>query len=131
MNRAAAAIARREADTAAARTPDKPRFVAGVVGPTGRMLSVSPDIDDPGLRLMTFEEMATIYAEAARGLIDGGADIILVETVFDTLNCKAALVALARIFDERACALPIMISGTITDLSGRTLSGIRHALRAA
>jgi 5-methyltetrahydrofolate--homocysteine methyltransferase len=104
-------------------TPDKPRFVAGVLGPTGRTASISPDVNDPGARNITFDELVECYAEATRGLLDGGADLLLVETIFDTLNAKAALFAIEKIFDERKASAPIMISGTITDASGRTLSG--------
>ncbi len=123
MNRTAALIARREADKAAEKTPHKPRFVAGVIGPTNRMLSISPDVNDPGKRAVTFGNLVNVYSDAAKGLIDGGADIILIETVFDTLNCKAAIFALLQLFRERGTALPVMISGTITDRGGRTLSG--------
>ena len=136
INRAGAAIARRAADRFTGQTPDQPRFVIGVLGPTNRTASISPDVNDPGFRNVTFDELADAYAEAARGLMDGGADLLLVETVFDTLNCKAALFGLDRLFEERAEHLPVMVSGTITDASGRTLSGqtpeafwysIRHA----
>ena len=108
---------------AAASTPDKPRFVAGVLGPTNRTCSLSPDVNDPGFRNIHFDELVDAYAEAARGLIEGGADILLVETIFDTLNAKAAIYALEQIFDSDGLRLPVMISGTITDASGRTLSG--------
>jgi len=108
---------------AAASTPDKPRFVAGVLGPTNRTCSLSPDVNDPGFRNISFDELVDAYAEAARGLIEGGADILLVETIFDTLNAKAAIFALEQVFDSDGVRLPVMISGTITDASGRTLSG--------
>ncbi|MDP6882648.1 MAG: homocysteine S-methyltransferase family protein, partial [Rhodospirillales bacterium] len=121
LNRAGARLARTAADGAA--TPDRPRFVAGVLGPTNRTASISPDVNDPGLRNVTFDQLVAAYDEAARGLIEGGADILLIETVFDTLNCKAAIYAVERLFDDRGTRLPVMISGTITDASGRTLSG--------
>jgi 5-methyltetrahydrofolate--homocysteine methyltransferase len=123
LSRAAAQLARKEADSASTRTPDKPRFVAGVLGPTGRTLSISPDVNDPGMRSITFDELARAYREEGEGLVEGGADIILIETVFDTLNCKAAIYALSGLFAATGTALPVMISGTITDASGRTLSG--------
>jgi len=104
-------------------SPDKPRFVAGVLGPTGRTASISPDVNDPGARNITFDELVECYSEATRGLLDGGADLLMVETIFDTLNAKAALFAIEKVFDERKASVPIMISGTITDASGRTLSG--------
>jgi 5-methyltetrahydrofolate--homocysteine methyltransferase len=121
LNVASAALARETADAAA--TPDKPRFVAGVLGPTNRTASMSPDVNDPGFRNVTLADLATAYGEAARGLIAGGADILLIETVFDTLNAKAAIFAIEGIFEETGQRLPVMISGTITDASGRTLSG--------
>ena len=121
MNVAGAKVAREACD--AHSTPDKPRFVAGVLGPTNRTASISPDVNDPSARNVTFEELVTSYAEATRGLIDGGSDIILIETIFDTLNAKAAIFAVQEVFAERDTELPIMISGTITDASGRTLSG--------
>jgi 5-methyltetrahydrofolate--homocysteine methyltransferase len=123
INRAGAAIARRVADEVSARTPDKPRFVAGAVGPTNRTLSISPDVNNPGYRAVTFAAVAAAYREQMRGLLDGGADLILIETIFDTLNAKAALFALAELREERGEEIPVMISGTITDASGRTLSG--------
>ncbi|WP_283745853.1 methionine synthase [Sideroxydans sp. CL21] len=104
-------------------TPEKPRFVAGVLGPTGRTASISPDVNDPGARNVTFDELVESYAEAIRGLLDGGADMLMVETIFDTLNAKAALFAIERHFEQHNMSVPIMISGTITDASGRTLSG--------
>ena len=121
LNVASARLAREAADEAS--TEAKPRFVAGAMGPTNKTLSVSPDVNDPGYRAATFEELQTAYFEQARGLVDGGADILLVETVFDTLNCKAALYAIQELFKERDAQWPVMISGTVTDMSGRTLSG--------
>jgi 5-methyltetrahydrofolate--homocysteine methyltransferase len=102
---------------------DKPRFVAGAIGPTNRTCSISPDVNNPGFRGITFDELKTAYKEQIKGLIDGGVDALLVETVFDTLNAKAALYAIQEYFDETGISLPIMVSGTITDASGRTLSG--------
>ncbi|MDK9724180.1 MAG: methionine synthase [Sterolibacteriaceae bacterium MAG5] len=121
INVAGAKLARAAADKFS--TADKPRFVAGVLGPTGRTASLSPDVNDPGFRNVSFDELVESYIEAARGLVDGGADILLVETVFDTLNAKAALFAIEKFFDAAGRRWPIMISGTITDASGRTLSG--------
>ncbi|WP_462328387.1 methionine synthase [Thiohalocapsa halophila] len=121
INVAAAKLAREAADGYS--TPEKPRFVAGVLGPTNRTASISPDVNDPGFRNIDFDTLVTAYAEATRALIEGGADIILVETVFDTLNAKAALFAVWQVFDQDGVTLPIMISGTITDQSGRTLTG--------
>jgi len=123
LNKAAAEIAVRAARAAALKTPDRPRFVAGALGPTNRTASISPDVNDPGARNVTFDELVTAYGEAANGLIDGGADLLLVETVFDTLNAKAALFAIEQAFDRRGARLPVIVSGTITDASGRTLSG--------
>ncbi|MDR1462709.1 MAG: methionine synthase [Azoarcus sp.] len=123
MNEASARLVRALCDEFTARTPEKPRFCAGVIGPTSRTLSISPDVNDPGYRNITFDELADDYYEAACGLADGGADLLLVETIFDTLNAKAAVFAIERLFDERGRRLPVMISGTITDASGRTLSG--------
>jgi 5-methyltetrahydrofolate--homocysteine methyltransferase len=121
LNVVAARLARETADKFS--TPDKPRFVAGVLGPTSRTASISPDVNDPGARNITFDALVSDYVEAARGLTEGGADILLVETVFDTLNAKAALFAIEKFFDEAGRRWPVMISGTITDASGRTLSG--------
>ena len=104
-------------------TPDRPRFAAGVLGPTTRTASISPDVNDPGSRNITFDELVESYAEATHGLLDGNADLLMVETIFDTLNAKAALFAIEKVFEERKARVPIMISGTITDASGRTLSG--------
>ncbi len=123
LNRQAAALARQTADAVSAETPERPRFVAGVLGPTSSTASISPDVADPGYRAVSYDQLVETYDEAARGLIDGGADILLVETVFDSLNARAALFALDALFEEQGERLPVMISGTITDLSGRTLSG--------
>ncbi len=123
INRAAAAIARECADAWTARTPGKPRFVAGAMGPTNRTASISPDVNDPGARNVTFDELVDAYREAVEGLAEGGADIFLLETVFDTLNAKAALFALEAFFDDAGRRWPVIVSGTITDASGRTLSG--------
>jgi len=123
MNVAAAKLAREAADEWTAKTPDKPRFVAGAVGPTNRTASISPDVNNPGFRNVSFDELVEAYATQTRGLIEGGVDTILIETVFDTLNAKAAGYAVEQVFDEMGIVLPIMISGTITDLSGRNLSG--------
>jgi 5-methyltetrahydrofolate--homocysteine methyltransferase len=121
MNVAAARLARDTADRFS--TADKPRFVAGVLGPTSRTASLSPDVNDPGARNITFEALVADYVEAARGLTAGGADILLVETVFDTLNAKAALFAIEKFFDEAGRRWPVMISGTVTDASGRIAVG--------
>jgi 5-methyltetrahydrofolate--homocysteine methyltransferase len=123
MNLAAARVARESASAWTARTPKKPRFVAGAMGPLNKTLSLSPSVADPGFRAVTFDQVRAAYAEQARGLIEGGVDIILVETIFDTLNAKAAIVAIQDVYDEMGVRLPIMISVTITDKSGRTLSG--------
>ncbi len=123
LNVAGAQLAREICDEFTARNPDKPRFVAGVLGPTSRTASISPNVNDPGFRNVTFDELVAAYTEAIRGLTDGGADLLLVETVFDTLNAKAALFALEQFFDTAGRRWPVMISGTITDASGRTLSG--------
>ena len=123
INLASARIAREAADEYTARTPDRPRFVAGILGPMNRTASISSDVNDPGARDVTFEELRRAYAEQARALIEGGADILMVETVFDTLNAKAALFAILQEFDRAGTRLPLMISGTITDQSGRTLTG--------
>ena len=123
LNREGARLARAACDAAEAKTPDKPRFVIGVLGPTSRTASISPDVNDPGFRNTSFDELRNTYREAAEGLVDGGADLIMVETIFDTLNAKAALYAIDELFEARGARLPVMISGTITDLSGRTLSG--------
>jgi len=123
LNKAGARVARECCDAIEATTPDKPRFVIGVLGPTSRTASISPDVNDPGFRNTSFDELRATYREAIDGLIDGGADTLMVETIFDTLNAKAALFAIEEVFDARGGRLPIMISGTITDASGRTLSG--------
>lgn len=123
LNKAGAQVARACCDEVEAKTPDKPRFVIGVLGPTSRTASISPDVNDPGFRNTSFDELRATYREAIDGLIDGGADCLMVETIFDTLNAKAALFAIEEAFDARGARLPIMISGTITDASGRTLSG--------
>jgi len=123
MNVAAAEVARSSADEWSEKTPDRPRFVAGAVGPTNRTASISPDVNDPGFRNVTFDELVDAYSEQVRGLMQGGVDIILIETVFDTLNAKAAGYAALKVFDQTGVRLPIIISGTITDRSGRTLSG--------
>lgn len=121
INVAAAKLAKQCAEEYS--TPDKPRFVAGVLGPNQKTASVSVDVNDPGARAISFDELVEDYSLATRGLIEGGADIILIETVFDTLNAKAAVFAVKTVFDEDSVELPIMISGTITDASGRTLTG--------
>ncbi|MFT4178205.1 MAG: homocysteine S-methyltransferase family protein [Thermomonas sp.] len=123
LNREGARLARIECDAAEARDPTQPRFVIGVLGPTSRTASLSPDVNRPGFRAIDFDELAQAYREAARGLIEGGADVLMVETVFDTLNAKAALFAIDDVFEEFGARLPVMVSGTITDASGRTLSG--------
>ena len=123
LNKVSAEIARKAADKYNSITPDKPRFVAGSIGPTNRTASLSPDVNRPGFRAISFDELTEAYSEQVRGLIDGGADVILIETVFDTLNAKAALFATLEVFEEKETEIPIMVSGTITDASGRTLSG--------
>ncbi len=123
INVAAARLAREVADEFEARNPAKPRFVAGVIGPTSRTATISPDVNDPGFRNVTFDQLVTAYTESIQGLLDGGADILLVETIFDTLNAKAALFAIKKFFDDHRVEVPVMISGTITDESGRTLTG--------
>ena len=123
LNFASARIAREAADAWTEKEPDKPRFVAGSVGPTNRTASISPDVNDPGFRAVTFDQLVTAYKEQMVALIDGGVDALLIETVFDTLNAKAALFAAEEAFDAGGKRLPIMVSGTITDASGRTLSG--------
>jgi len=123
INLVAAQIARQAADEKMAQTPDRPRFVAGVLGPTNRTCSISPDVNDPAHRNVTFDELKDAYIESTKALIQGGSDIILIETIFDTLNAKAAVFAVETVFEELGERLPVMISGTITDASGRTLSG--------
>ncbi len=136
LNVAASTLAKQAAGEWTAKTPDRPRFVAGSIGPTNRTLSISPDVNSPAFRAITFDQLRDAYEEQVRGLIDGGCDLLLLETIFDTLNAKAAIVAIENVFDERGLRLPLMISVTITDRSGRTLSGqtidafyvsIRHA----
>ena len=136
LNLAAARLAREAADEATALNPDKPRFVAGVLGPTSRTATISPDVNDPGFRNVSFDQLRVAYLEAIDGLVKGGVDILIVETIFDTLNAKAALFAIEEYFEANHLRLPVMISGTITDASGRTLSGqtaeafwnsVRHA----
>ena len=123
LNREGAALARAACDAAESETPGKPRFVVGVLGPTSRTASLSPDVNRPGYRATSFDELRAAYREATEGLVEGGADILMVETVFDTLNAKAALFAIEETFDALGARLPVMVSGTITDASGRTLSG--------
>ena len=123
MAETSARLAREAADAVTAENPDRPRFVAGGLGPTNRTASISPDVNDPGKRNITFAELVEAYHEQASGLVDGGADLLLVETIFDTLNAKAAIFALETLFEERGRRWPVVISGTITDASGRTLSG--------
>ena len=136
LNAAGARLAREACDTATAATPGRPRFAIGVLGPTSRTASLSPDVNRPGFRAIDFDQLRDAYDEAAEGLVEGGADVLMVETVFDTLNAKAALFAIADVFDRRGGRLPVIVSGTITDASGRTLSGqtaeafwysVRHA----
>ena len=123
LNFESAKIARKVADEFTVKDPSKPRFVAGAMGPTNKTASLSPDVNDPGFRAITFDELRIAYKQQAEALLDGGSDILLVETIFDTLNAKAALFAIDEIQDERNIEIPIMVSGTITDASGRTLSG--------
>ncbi len=136
MNVESARLARSECDAMTAQTPDRPRYVAGALGPTNTTASISPDVNDPGTRNISYDQLVAAYLEQARGLVDGGADLLLIETVFDTLNAKAAIFALETLFEERGRRWPVIVSGTITDASGRTLSGqvpeafwnsIRHA----
>src|SRR4051812_1173181 len=136
LNVAAARLARAACDDMTARTPDRPRYVVGALGPTNKTASISPDVNDPGARNISYDELVAAYLEQANGLVDGGADLLIVETIFDTLNAKAAIFALETLFEERGRRWPVMISGTITDASGRTLSGqvteafwhsVRHA----
>ena len=123
LNYESAKIARQVADEFTAKNPDKPRFVAGSIGPTNRTASMSPDVNDPGYRAVTFDDLRIAYKQQVEALMDGGCDLLLVETIFDTLNAKAALFAIEEVKDERNLDIPIMVSGTITDASGRTLSG--------
>jgi len=136
LNFEGARLARKAADEFTAKTPDKPRFVAGAMGPTNRTASISPDVNDPGFRNVSFDELRAAFGEQVKGLVEGGADLILIETIIDTLNAKAALFAIDEYFEESGARLPVMISGTITDQSGRILSGqtpeafwnsVRHA----
>ncbi|WP_418139634.1 methionine synthase [Oceanimonas smirnovii] len=136
INLEAARLARRVADEWSAKEPHKPRFVAGVLGPTNRTASISPDVNDPGYRNISFDQLVAAYTEATEALIDGGADLLMIETIFDTLNAKAAVFAIEGVFEKRNVRLPVMISGTITDASGRTLTGqtteaFYHSLRHA
>lgn len=123
MNVASARLAREVADEFTANEPDKPRFVAGSIGPTNRSASITPDVNNPGYRNIDFDTLKTAYKDQATALLEGGVDMLLVETVFDTLNAKAALFGIAELFDETGREVPVMVSGTITDASGRTLSG--------
>lgn len=123
LNYESAKLAKEAADFYSKKTPNKPRFVAGSIGPTNKTASMSPDVNDPGFRAITFEELKVAYKLQSEALLDGGSDILLVETVFDTLNAKAALFAIEEIKKERQIEIPVMVSGTITDASGRTLSG--------
>ncbi|WP_280633742.1 methionine synthase [Nocardioides sp. 503] len=136
LNYEAARLARREADAASARTPQRPRYVAGALGPTTRTASISPDVNDPGARNVSYDQLVAAYMEAGRGLLDGGSDLLFIETIFDTLNAKAAIFAVETLFEEYGRRWPVIVSGTITDASGRTLSGqvteafwdsVRHA----
>ncbi|HSY16074.1 MAG TPA: methionine synthase [Jatrophihabitantaceae bacterium] len=136
LNFRSAQLARAECDAATAADPAKPRFVVGTLGPTNRTASISPDVNDPGARNVTYQELVDAYLEQANGLVDGGADILIIETIFDTLNAKAAIFAVESLFEQRSRRWPVMLSGTITDASGRTLSGqvteafwnsVRHA----
>jgi 5-methyltetrahydrofolate--homocysteine methyltransferase len=123
LNYESAKIAKEVADEFSRENPDKPRFVAGSIGPTNKTGSMSPDVNDPGYRAITFDELRIAYKQQAEALLDGGSDVLLVETVFDTLNAKAALFAIEEVKEERGMDVPVMLSGTITDASGRTLSG--------
>ncbi|MFU8877072.1 MAG: homocysteine S-methyltransferase family protein [Wenzhouxiangellaceae bacterium] len=136
INHEAARLARKACDEVEKETPDKPRFVVGTLGPTNRTASISPDVSNPGFRNITFDALVEAYTEAVHGLLEGGADLLMVETIFDTLNAKAAIFAIEQEFDRRGERWPVLISGTITDASGRTLSGqtpeafyhsVRHA----
>lgn len=136
LNEEAAKLAKTCADKWSTLTPDKPRYVAGVLGPTNRTASISPDVNDPAFRNVSFDKLVVAYREATRGLIKGGVDLIMVETIFDTLNAKAAIFAIKCEFESLNIELPVMISGTITDASGRTLTGqtteaFYHSLRHA
>ena len=123
LNVAAARVARAAVDTWNAQTPDQPRYVAGAIGPTNRTLSISPDVNDPAFRAVSFDAVREAYETQVDGLLDGGVDLLLIETIFDTLNAKAAALAVRNVFDRRGVEIPVMLSVTITDRSGRTLSG--------
>ena len=123
INKAAAKIARNVVDEITLKTPDKPRFVCGSIGPTNKTASMSPDVSNPGFRNISFDELSDAYYDQAKGLVDGGCDVLMVETVFDTLNCKAALFGIQSLFEDTGNEIPVMVSGTITDASGRLLSG--------
>ncbi len=123
INYQSAKIAKEVADEFTTREPDKPRFVAGSMGPTTKLASMSPDVNNPGFRAISFDELAAAFKEQAQGLLDGGVDMLLLETITDTLNVKAALFAIQELFEERGSEVPVMVSGTITDASGRILSG--------
>ena len=123
LNLTAAKLARAACDEMSAKTPDQPRFVAGVLGPTSKTASISPKVSDPGFRNISFDELVADYSNSTNALIEGGVDIIMIETAFDTLNAKAAIFAVGECFEAQGLSLPVMISGTITDASGRTLSG--------
>lgn len=123
MNYQSAVLARQAADEFTAKNPDKPRFVAGSLGPTNKMASMSPDVENPAYRAVTFQDLKQSYAEQVEALLDGGVDLLLIETVFDTLNAKAALFGIQEIQDRRGIKIPVMVSGTITDAAGRMLSG--------
>lgn len=123
LNFYSAKLAREVADECTGKDPSKPRFVAGAIGPTNKVASLSPDVNNPGYRAITFDQLVESFGEQARGLLDGGVDLFLIETITDTLNAKAALFAIQNLFEEKGRQIPIMISGTITDASGRTLSG--------
>ena len=123
LNYESAKIAKKVAQEFTEKEPEKPRFVAGAMGPTNKTASMSPDVNDPGFRAISFDELRTAYKQQAEALLDGGVDLLLVETIFDTLNAKAALFAIEEIKEERNIEIPVMVSGTITDASGRTLSG--------
>ncbi|MGB2165301.1 MAG: homocysteine S-methyltransferase family protein, partial [Flavobacteriaceae bacterium] len=123
LNYESAKIAKEVAQKISLENPDKPRFVAGSIGPTNKTASMSPDVNDPGFRAVSFDELFVAYYEQVSGLVEGGADLLLVETIFDTLNAKAALFAIQKYYQEKKINLPVMVSGTITDKSGRTLSG--------
>ncbi len=123
INYYGAKVAREAVDAFMLKDPSRPRYVAGAIGPTNRTASISPDVNDPGYRAVTFDELASAYKDQARSLIEGGADLLLIETIFDTLNSKAAIYAVMELFEETGVEVPVMVSATITDASGRTLSG--------